>query len=137
MNTKLWLLGCAVLASTSFSWAGTLVPDAKVLPKLAREWQTAPGQFPPGRIKFTKDYRIISTPAFSDVEPQSGFFHFLSENMLRVTPDIKDQPASDMTYVLVKNELRLTYASGESQLFIPAKPVPASTKTKVRNPVKP
>lgn len=133
MMLKKWLLLGALLTGASFSRAESL--ESQVLPKLAKEWQTAPGQFPPGRIKFTKDYRIISTPAFSDIEPQSGYFNFMSDSTIRISPDAKDQQPSDLIYVLAKNELKLTYATGESQLFVPAMPAKVVSKKK-QKPVK-
>ena len=125
-------LGMAVflILGVSLVNAKPASPEATQLTGLAKEWQTAPGQFPPGRIKFTKDYRIISTPTFSDIEPQSGYFNFLSKGLLYIKPDGKDQPPSNLYYTLIKNELRLTYANGDTQLFIPAKTSTAVKKVK-------
>lgn len=110
--------------------------DAISLKKLARIWQTAPGQFPPGKIEFTKNYRITSTPSFSDISAQHGYFNFLTENTITVTPDDKQQPASRLAFKFDKKELKLTYATGETQVFVPAKAEPKPAKTKKIEPKK-
>lgn len=130
MVMKKWGMAIFLILGFSLANAKPVSPEAAQLSKLAKDWQTAPGQFPPGRIKFTKDYRIVSTPAFSDIESQSGYFNFLSDGLLYIKPDGKDQAPSNLQYTLEKNKLRLTYANGDTQLFIPAKSPTAVKKAR-------